>query len=79
MFDCRAVSGFARAVKNISGGKSFTFAYNGYLFDLSDSRLTGSGHLDLSSLLQDANLDGIGSPTGGIGLGGASVAFATYD
>jgi hypothetical protein len=62
VFDCRAVSGFARAVKNISGGKSFTFAYNGYLFDLSDSRLTGSGHLDLSSLLQDANLDGIGSP-----------------
>jgi hypothetical protein len=62
VFSCRAVSGFARAVKNISGGKSFTFAYNGYLFDLSDSRLTGSGHLDLSSLLQDANLDGIGSP-----------------
>ena len=57
-----AISGLALAVKNISGGKSFTFAYNGYLFDLSDSRLTGSGHLDLSSLMSDENLDGIGSP-----------------
>jgi hypothetical protein len=57
-----AISGFALAIKNISGGKVFTFAYNGYLFDLSDSRLTGSGHLDLSALLSDKNLDGIGSP-----------------
>lgn len=37
-------------------------AYSGYLFDLSDSRLTGSGHLDLAALLNCTDLDMIASP-----------------
>lgn len=58
----RAIAQFAAVVKNVSAGKALTMAYSGYLFDLSDSRLTGSGHLDLSSLLACPDLDLIGSP-----------------
>ena len=57
-----AIGAFAAAVKNISTNKALTLAFNGYLFDLSDSRLTGSGHLDLSSLLKNPQLDVIDSP-----------------
>ena len=41
---------------------SIIMAYSGYLFELSDSGLSGSGHLALSSLLESPNLDIIGSP-----------------
>ena len=57
-----AIAGFAAVVKRVSGGKALTMAYSGYLFGLSDSRLTGSGHLALSSLLACPDLDMIGSP-----------------
>ena len=57
-----AIAGFAAVIKNVTENKAFTMAYNGYLFDLSDSRLTYSGHLALSALLQCPNLDAIASP-----------------
>ena len=57
-----AIGAFADAVKNVSKGKALTIAFNGYLFDLSDSRLTGSGHLDLAALLANPTLDVLASP-----------------
>ena len=57
-----AISGFAAVIKNATNSKAFTMAYNGYLFDLSDSRLIYSGHLALSQLLACPHLDAIASP-----------------
>lgn len=57
-----AISSFAAVIKNVSNNRAFTMAFNGYLFDLSDSRLTYSGHLALSQLLQCPHLDAIASP-----------------
>ena len=57
-----AIGEFAAEVKRISSHKALTMAFSGYLFGLSDSRLTGSGHLDLSSLLANPMLDVIDSP-----------------
>lgn len=58
----RFIMGLIRKVPCGYTGKSLTMAFSGYLFGLSDSRLTGSAHLDLSSLLADINLDTICSP-----------------
>jgi hypothetical protein len=57
-----AIAGFAAVVKKVSAGKALTMAYSGYLFELSNSGLSGSGHLALSSLLACNDLDMIGSP-----------------
>jgi hypothetical protein len=57
-----AISGFAAVIKNATDSKAFTMAYNGYLFDLTDSRLTNSGHLAMSPLLACPHLDAIASP-----------------
>ena len=57
-----AISAFAAVIKNVTANKAFTIAFNGYLFDLSDSRLTYSGHLALSQLLVCPHLDAIASP-----------------
>jgi hypothetical protein len=52
----------AAGIKQVSNGKCFVIAYYGYDFALSDHRLTGSGHLDLSSLLRCKDLDAVSSP-----------------
>jgi hypothetical protein len=57
-----AITGFAAVVKKVSADRALTMAYSGYLFELSDSGLSGSGHLALSSLLACDDLDMIGSP-----------------
>ncbi len=57
-----AISITSAAVKNTSAGAALTVAFYGYLFSLSDTRLTGSGHLSLGSVLNDKNLDMIASP-----------------
>ena len=58
----QAILMLAAAVKQVSNGKCFVFTYYGYDFALSDYRLTGSGHLDLNSLLRSKDLDAVGSP-----------------
>jgi hypothetical protein len=57
-----AIGAFAAAVKNVSANKALTMSFNGYLFELSDSSLTGSGHLNLATLLANPQLDVIVSP-----------------
>ena len=58
----QAIAATAAAVKSASGGSALTAAFYGYLFSLSDTRLTGSGHLSLGAVLTDPNLDVIVSP-----------------
>ena len=58
----QAISMLAAAVKQVSNGKSLAMAYYGYDFALSDYMLTGSGHLDLPSLMRCKDLDGVSSP-----------------
>lgn len=58
----QAISTLAAAVKQVSNGKLFMFGFYGYVFALSDFRLTGSAHLDLSSLLECEALDAVASP-----------------
>lgn len=57
-----AVMALAAMVKNVTAGRSLTLSFGGYLFALSDTRLTGSGHLDLAALLTCPDLDLIASP-----------------
>jgi hypothetical protein len=57
-----SIAALSGAVKKVSGGKALTIAFSGYLLSLSDTRLTGSGHLDLASTLKWSTLDCIASP-----------------
>jgi hypothetical protein len=54
-----AISALAGAVKSVTRGKAL------YLFALSNSRLAGSGHLDLAAVLACPNLWRRGSLRGG--------------
>ena len=58
----RAFATLARAAKQVSGGNVFTAFYYGYLYELSGSRLAGSGHLAVSELMQEPAIDGVLSP-----------------
>lgn len=57
-----AVAMLAAATKTVMAGKAMTISFGGYLFALSDSRLTYSGHLDLAAMLACPDLDMIASP-----------------
>lgn len=57
-----AISALAAAVKRATCGRTLTLAFYGYLFALSDTRLTGSAHLSLSTLLRSPDLDIVASP-----------------
>jgi hypothetical protein len=66
-----AITKLSAAVKETSGHAAFVFAFYGYVLDLSDTRLTGSGHLDLASLLTVPSVDAVASPysyTGSCGV-----------
>lgn len=57
-----AIGEITAAIKEVTGGAAFTFAFYGYLLDLSDTRVTGSGHTALGTLLREPSLDAIASP-----------------
>jgi hypothetical protein len=57
------ISLLAEAIKRETGGTALALAFYCYLFELSDSRLPGSGHLACAELESGApQLDGIASP-----------------
>ncbi len=58
----KAISGLARTSKEVSGGKAMVMTFYGYLYALADRRLTSSGHLAFSLLLEDPNIDAIVAP-----------------
>ena len=78
-----ATSGLAQSAKDVSGGKAMVMTFYGYLYALADSRLTSSGHLALSTLLNDPNIDAIVSPyqygSAARRLGGAMLPHGPLD
>eukprot|EP01047_Picozoa_sp_COSAG01_P052764 COSAG01_NODE_5583_length_4164_cov_29.982042_2_plen_873_part_00 len=57
-----AVTAFCQTAKRVSGGKLLTMAFYGYLMGLSDWRVTGSGQLTASSVIDDASIDAYVAP-----------------
>jgi hypothetical protein len=57
-----AICALAKAVKEVTHNASLALAFYGYTFALSDTRLTGSGHLDLATVVQCDHLDTVASP-----------------
>lgn len=57
-----AICTLAAAVKEVTQNTSLALAFYGYTFALSDTRLAGSGHLDLASVVQCDHLDAVASP-----------------
>ena len=58
----RTLGDLATAVKEATDGKALVGFYYGYLFGLAGRRLTGSGHLALSYVLDHPAIDAIVSP-----------------
>eukprot|EP00947_MAST-08B_sp_MAST-8B-sp1_P001412 g1412.t1 len=58
----RTISAAAAAAKAAMDGKGIVMAFYGYLNELGDARVAGSGHLGLGDLLKDDAIDGIVSP-----------------
>ena len=52
-----AVVAFCEAAKRVSGGKLLTIAFFGYLMGVSDWRVTGSGQLTASTIIDHPSID----------------------